>query len=45
VKDYVRDARLRPKEVFVPLAHPPGDAQGDFGEALVVINQTARVRT
>ena len=37
VKDYVRDARLRHKEVFVPLAHPPGGAQADFGEALVVI--------
>jgi transposase len=37
VKDYVRDARVRHKEVFVPLAHPPGDAQADFGEALVVI--------
>lgn len=37
VKDYVRDARLRHKEVFVPLAHPPGDGQADFGEALVVI--------
>jgi transposase len=37
VKDYVRQARLQHKEVFVPLAHPPGDAQGDFGEALVVI--------
>jgi len=37
VKDYVRRARLRHKEVFVPLAHPPGDAQADFGEALVVI--------
>jgi hypothetical protein len=37
VKDYVRDARLRHKEVFVPLAHPPGDAQADFGEALAVI--------
>jgi transposase len=37
VKDYVREARLRHKEVFVPLAHPPGDAQSDFGEALVVI--------
>jgi transposase len=37
VKDYVRQARLRHKEVFVPLTHPPGDAQGDFGEALVVI--------
>jgi transposase len=37
VKDYVRQARLRHKEVFVPLAHPPGDAQADFGEALVAI--------
>ena len=37
VKDYVREARLRHKEVFVPLAHPPGEAQADFGEALVVI--------
>jgi transposase len=37
VKDYVRQARLRHKEVFVPLAHPPGDAQADFGEALVFI--------
>jgi transposase len=37
VKDYVREARLRHKEVFVPLAHPPGDAQADFGEALAVI--------
>jgi transposase len=25
VKDYVRDARLRHQEVFVPLAHPLGD--------------------
>jgi transposase len=37
VKDYVRQTRLRHKEVFVPLAHPPGDAQADFGEALVGI--------
>jgi len=37
VKDYVRQARLQHKEVFVPLAHPPGDAQTDFGEALVAI--------
>src|SRR4051794_9423780 len=37
VKDYVREARVRHKEVFVPLVHPPGDAQADFGEALVVI--------
>jgi transposase len=37
VKDYVREARLQHKEVFVPLAHPPGDAQADFGEALATI--------
>jgi transposase len=37
VKDYVRQARLRQKEVFVPLVHPPGDVQADFGEALVSI--------
>jgi transposase len=37
VKDYVRQARLKHKEVFVPLAHLPGEAQADFGEALVVI--------
>jgi transposase len=42
LKDYVRDARLRHKEVFVPLAHPPGDAQADFGEALVVIGGWSR---
>lgn len=37
VKDYVREARQRQQEMFVPLAHPPGDAQADFGEALAVI--------
>jgi len=37
VKTYVREQRLGGQEMFVPLAHPPGDAQADFGEALVVI--------
>jgi len=37
VKDYVRHRRLRTREMFVPLSHPPGHAQADFGEALVVI--------
>ena len=37
VKDYVREQTLGGQEMFVPLAHPPGDAQADFGEALVVI--------
>ena len=37
VRDYVHPRRLEMKEVFVPLAHPPGHAQADFGEALAVI--------
>jgi len=37
VKDYVREQRVRGQEMFVPLVHPPGDAQVDFGEALVEI--------
>ena len=37
VTAYVREQRLGGQEMFVPLAHPPGDAQADFGEALVVI--------
>ena len=37
VKDYVRAATLRGQEMFVPLVHPAGEAQADFGEALVVI--------
>lgn len=37
VKDYVRTATLRGREMFVPLKHPAGEAQVDFGEALAVI--------
>lgn len=37
VKDYVREQRLRSREMFVPLSHPPGHGQADFGEALAVI--------
>ncbi len=37
VKDYVRVKKRGSKEMFVPLSHPPGHAQADFGEALVVI--------
>ena len=37
VKDYVREARHRLREMFVPLVHPPGDAQADFGEADAII--------
>ena len=35
VKDYVRQARQRTREAFVPLAWPPGQAQVDWGEAWV----------
>ena len=31
VRDYVRPRRQHLKEAFVPLAHPPGHAQADFG--------------
>ena len=37
VKDYVRIERSRGRETFVPLVHPPGHAQVDFGEAVGVI--------
>jgi len=37
VKDYVRSAELHSREMFIPLAHAPGEAQADFGEALVVV--------
>ena len=38
VKDYVRERRRQSREMFVPLSHPPGHAQCDFGEALVIIS-------
>jgi len=38
IKDYVRERERRGREMFVPLAHPPGHAQADFGEAIVIIN-------
>jgi len=42
VKDYVAGWRRRAQEMFVPLAHPPGHAQADFGEALGVIGGVER---
>jgi transposase len=42
VKDYVAGWRQRAQEMFVPLAHPPGHAQVDFGEALAVIGGVER---
>jgi transposase len=37
VTDYVRAARQRTAEKFVPLSHPPGHAQVDFGEAIGIV--------
>jgi len=42
VKDYVAGWRQRSQEVFVPLVHPPGHAQADFGEALAIIGGVER---
>ena len=42
VKDYVREHRRQTREMFVPLSHPPGHAQCDFGEALVIIGGVER---
>ncbi len=33
VREYVAKDRLHQQEVFIPLVHPPGHAQVDFGEA------------
>ena len=35
VKDAVREWRVSHREVFLPLSHPAGEAQVDFGEATV----------
>ena len=42
VKDVVREQTQRQQEVFVPLVHAPGEAQVDFGEALVKMNEVLR---
>jgi transposase len=42
VTDHVREKKRRTQEVFVPLSHPPGHAQVDFGEALGVIGGVQR---
>jgi transposase len=38
VKDAVRAWKQSHQEVFLPLSHPPGEAQVDFGEATVKLN-------
>src|SRR5215831_13320137 len=42
VRDAVRRARRLRREVFVPLAHPPGEAQVDFGEAVAKVGGRLR---
>jgi transposase len=42
VRDAVAQARRYSKEAFVPLSHPPGHAQFDFGEATVTIAGVTR---
>ena len=42
VKEAVRELTQRRQEVFVPLVHPPGEAQMDFGHALVKMNGVLR---
>ena len=42
VKDYVRERRRRLREMFVPLSHPPGHAQCNFGQAKAMIGGVER---
>ena len=42
VKDYVRERRRRTREMYVPLSHPPGHAQCDFGQAKAMIGGVER---
>jgi transposase len=34
VKDYLRGEQIRGREMFVPLTHPAGEAQAEFGRLL-----------
>jgi len=42
IKDTVRELTAHRQEVFVPLIHPAGEAQVDFGQALVKLNGVLR---
>ena len=42
VKEAVRERKRLSQEVFVPLIHRPGEAQVDFGQALVKMNGALR---
>jgi transposase len=41
VKDAVREMQVGRQEVFLPLSHPPGEAQMDFGFAEVTVQGVA----
>ena len=40
VKEVVREWERQHREVFMPLSHPPGEAQVDFGQARILLNGT-----
>ena len=42
VKEIVAEIKAMKREVFVPLSHRPGEAQVDFGHALVNVNGTLK---
>ena len=42
VKDYVREHHRRRREMYVPLVHPPGHGQADFGQAWAYIGGVKR---
>ena len=42
VSDYIHSVRQRQREMFIPLSHPPGHAQADFGEAVAYIGGVKR---
>ena len=45
VRDYVANAKLGSREVFIPLSHKPGHAQVDFGKAGgIIAGKLTRVR-
>ena len=42
VKDAIREIKKTSKEVFMPLSQRPGEAQVDFGQAVVTFNGTLK---
>jgi transposase len=42
VKDAIREIKKTSKEVFMPLSQRPGEAQVDFGQAVVKFNRTLK---